>query len=188
MTVYTLLQTGTLWKEFEQIFIGQFAWLTVTLMVIGLILCLVEAIIPGFGFFGISGIICEIASVVVHALLCKGSAVQVVILVLLLLLLTLLLFLIMVRSAKHGILGKTPLVENNTAIPVNYGEKDEEKLKSLILGKEGITLTDLHPVGKIRINQDVYEVCSKGSLIQKGEVVKVVDIEDSIIYVSKLNY
>ena len=174
-------------NEFVNIFIGEFAWVTITLMAIGIVLCLVEAIIPGFGFFGITGIICEVAAVIVHATLCKGTPLQILILILLITLVTLLIFLLFVRSAKHGLLGKTPIVENDTSIPLNYGEKDIQSLRSLI-GKEGITLTDCKPIGKMRIGENVYEVSSKSSLIVKGDVVKVVDIEGTTIYISKITY
>lgn len=178
---------ATFWSEFASIFVGEFAWLTITLMVVGMVFCVIEAIVPGFGIFGILGIMCEVAAVVVHATLCSGTPMQILILILLIVLVTLLIFLLFVRSARYGLLGKTPLVENKTAIPTNYGEKETEKLKSLI-GKEGITTTECKPLGKMRIGEDIYEVCSKNSLILKGDVVKVVDVEDSIIYVSKITY
>ncbi|MBO5884358.1 MAG: hypothetical protein J6Q51_01015 [Clostridia bacterium] len=182
--LYNLLNV---WNEFVEIFVGELAWLTITLMVVGIVLCLVEAIVPGFGIFGVTGIACEIASVIVHAVLCKGSAVQIILLVVLITLITVLIFLIFVRSARYGLLGKTPIVENKTAIPVNYGQKDIEKLKTLI-GKEGITTTECRPIGKMRINEDVYEVCSKNGLINKNEVVKITEVEDAVIYVAKISY
>ena len=178
---------GSTWTEFVEIFMGEFAWLTITLMVLGMILCIIEAVIPGFGIFGISGIVCEVGAVVVNATLCNGSPMQVLILILLITLLTLLIFLLFVRSARYGLLGKTPIVENKTAIPKDYGQKDQEQLKALI-GKEGILLTECHPIGKMLLGEDVLEVSSKDTMIAKGDVVKIVAVEDSIIYVSKITY
>ena len=40
----------------------------------------------------------------------------------------------------------------------------------------------------MRINEEVFEVSSKDSLIEKGEVAKVVAVEDAIIYVNKITY
>ena len=184
---FSNMLAGGAWSEFTAIFTGEFAWITSVLMVLGMILCIIEAIVPGFGIFGISGILCEVASVVVHATVCKGTPMQVLILILLITLVTLLIFLLFVRSARFGLLGKTPIVENKTAIPNDYGAKDEEKLKSLI-GKEGIVITECRPIGKIRIGEDTYEVSSKGTMIAKGDVVRIVSIEDTIIYVSKIVY
>ena len=178
---------SSVWTEFVNIFTGEFAWLTITLMAIGIVLCIVEALIPGFGFFGIAGIVCEIGAVVIHATLCQGTALQILILILLMTLVTLLIFLLFVRSAKFGLLAKTSIVENKTSIPHDYGAKEEKKLRELI-GKEGILLTECKPIGKMRLNQETYEVSARDVLIEKGEVVKVVDVEDNIIYVSKITY
>lgn len=181
------LLASTTWEQFVGIFTGEFAWITITLMVLGMALCIIEAVVPGFGVFGISGIVCEVAAVVVHIIVCKGTPFQIFILILILVLVTLLIFLLFVRSAKFGMLGKTALVENKTAIPTNYGEDSEEELKKLI-GKEGITITECRPVGKMRINDKIYEVSAKDVLISKGDVVKVVAVEGSNIYISKITY
>mgnify|MGYP001625142390 CR=1 FL=1 len=183
----SILLAGSAWNEFVSIFTGEFAWLTILFMVVGMILCIIEAIIPGFGIFGIGGILCEVAAVIVNATLCNGSPLQVLILILILTLVTLLIFLLFVRSARFGILGKTAIVENKTTIPKDYGEQDSQKLKDLI-GKEGILITECHPIGTVRIGEEVYEVSSKGPIIPKGDVVKVVAVEDNIIYVSKITY
>ena len=176
------LLLGNTWSEFVDIFTGEFAWITIVLMVAGLILCLIEAILPGFGIFGTFGILCEVASVIVHATLCNGTAIQIIILVLLLTLVTLLIFLLVVRSARYGLLGRTPLVDNSTAVPINYAEQEDERLREFI-GKEGALVTDCKPMGKAKIDGEIIEVCSKDSVIAKGQKIKVVDIEDSIIYV-----
>ena len=84
-------------------------------------------------------------------------------------------------------LNKTPIVQNNTSIPQDYGEQEEESLKKLV-GKEGIIVSECRPIGKMRINDSVYQVSAKDSLIAKGEVAKVIDVEDSIIYVNKIVY
>lgn len=177
------------WDSFVEIFVGEYAWLTITLMILGIILCIVEATIPGFGFFGITGLLCEVGAVLVHAFLCNGveHPLQILILIVIIVLLILLIFLFFVRSARFGLLGKTPIVENSTSIPKDYGQKDLEKLKSYI-GKEGITLTECKPLGKIRLEDEVLQVSSNGGLISKGEIVKVVAVEDSTIYVNKIVY
>mgnify|MGYP001625090626 CR=1 FL=1 len=186
MTMMNLL-AGSAWTEFVNIFVGEFAWLTITLMVLGMILCIIEAVVPGFGIFGISGIVCEVGAVVVNATLCNGTPMQVFILILLITLFTLLIFLLFVRSARYGLLGKTPIVENKTAIPNDYGKQDQAKLKELI-GKEGILITECHPIGKMRIGDVIYDVSSKDAMIAKGVVVKVIAVEDAIIYVNKAVY
>jgi len=176
---------ANLWTEFCNLF-TQMHWVVILLLSLGLIFCIVEATIPGFGFFGIIGILCEVGAVVVHAVL-SGSAAQVFFLILLVVLVVLLIFLIFVRSAKYGLLAKSALVENKTSLPTDYKEKAKDELKSLI-GKEGLTLTECRPVGKIRIGQESYEAQSVSTVIEKGEVIKVVAIEDARIMIDKLTY
>ena len=176
---------NSFWAEVGGLF-TQMHWAVIALLALGVVLCLIAAIVPGFGIFGILGIMCEMGAVIIHAVV-SGSAVQVFFLILLVLLVTGLLFLLFIHSAKYGILAKTAIVENKSSIPKDYKEKTEKELKPLI-GKEGLALTECRPVGKIRIGEEIYEAQAKGLLIQKGEVVKVVAIEDARIMIDKITY
>jgi membrane-bound serine protease (ClpP class) len=176
---------ASFWTEFVNLF-TQMHWIVILLLGLGLVLCLVEAFVPGFGFFGITGILCEIAGVIVHAVF-SGSVLQVFCLILVIALLVVVLFLIFIRSAKYGLLAKSAIVENKTALPKDFREKAEDELR-VLLGKEGLTLTECKPVGKIRIGQDTYEAQSIGVVIPKGDVIKVVSIEDARIMIDKLSY
>ena len=176
---------NSFWSEFGNLF-AQMHWAVIVLLSLGVIFCLIEAIVPGFGIFGILGIMCEMGAVVIHAIV-SGSAIQVFFLILLVLLVTGLLFLLFIHSAKYGFLAKTAIVENKPAIPTDYKEKTEKELLPLV-GKEGLALTECKPVGKIRIGENTYEAQAKGLLIKKGEVVKVVAIEDARIMIDKITY
>jgi len=173
------------WTEIGSLF-TQMHWAVILLLGLGVVLCIIEAVVTGFGFFGIAGIICEIAGVVTHAVI-SGSAAQVLFLLILLVLVMVLITLLFVRSAKYGLLSKSAIVENKTAIPTDYKEKEEKKLSGLI-GKEGLTLTECRPVGKIRIGDDTYEAQSRTSIIEKGEVIKVVAVEDARLVIDKITY
>lgn len=176
---------ANLWTDFTSLF-TQMHWVVILLLCLGIVFCIIEAIVPGFGFFGIMGILCEVAGVVVHAVI-SGSAFQVFCLALIIVLIVVLIFLLFIRSAKHGLLSKTAIVENDTALPIDYRQKAEDELKALI-GKEGLAITECRPVGKIRIDQETYEAQSVGRVIPKGDVVKVVAIEDARIMIDKLTY
>jgi len=175
---------ANLWTEFTSLF-AHMHWIVVILLCLGVVFCLVEAVIPGFGVFGILGIVSEVAGIVVHAVF-SGSVAQVFFLILLIVLITSLMFLLFIRSAKHGVLAKSAIVENKPSIPTDYAEKEKKELSALI-GKDGLTLTDCRPVGKIRIGQETYEAQSK-SFLAKGEVVKVIAIEDARIIIDKITY
>lgn len=176
---------NSFWSEFVNLF-TQMHWVVILLLCLGVVFCVIEAIIPGFGIFGVLGILCEVAGIVVHAVI-SGSVLQVFFLILIVLLVVGLLFLLFIHSAKYGLLAKSAIVENKSAIPSDYKEKTDKELSKLI-GQEGLALTECRPVGKIRIGQNTYEAQAKGLLIQKGEVIKVVAIEDARIMIDKITY
>ncbi|MBE7082466.1 MAG: hypothetical protein E7378_02145 [Clostridiales bacterium] len=176
---------ANLWTDFCNLF-TQMHWIVVVLLVLGFILCIIEAVVPGFGIFGILGILCEVGAIVVHAVF-SGSVAQVFFLVLIVALVILLLFLIFVRSAKYGLLAKSAIAENKTALPKDFKDKAEKELSALV-GKEGLAITECRPVGKIRIEQETYEAQSIGTVIKKGEVIRVVSIEDARIMIDRLIY
>lgn len=173
------------WSEISGLFTDMH-WAVILLLCLGVVLCIVEAVVAGFGVFGIAGIVCEIAGIIAHAVV-SGSAAQVFFLLLIIVLVMILITLLFVRSAKYGLLAKSALVENKTAIPKDYKEKVDKELSELV-GKEGLTLTECRPVGKIRIGENTYEAQSRSSIIEKGEVIVVVAVEDARLVVDKLTY
>jgi len=130
-------------------------WIIIALIVIAYIFSVVEAIVPGFGVFGILGVVFECIAIIIHAVISK-SPLQIVFLVIMVFVLYLLLFLISMLSAKYGLLSKSPLIETKTSIPTDYGEQAKKDLNKLI-NQKGIVLTDLKTVGKIKIKNKVYE-------------------------------
>lgn len=175
---------ASFWSELTSLF-TQMHWIVILLLSVGVIFCIVESLMPGFGVFGILGVICEIVGIILHAIF-SGSVLQVLLLVLAVAIVIALMFLLFVRSAKHGILAKSALVENKPSIPTDFVEKANKELKELV-GKEGLTLTECHPIGKIRIGQEQYEARAM-SYVAKGEVIKVVKIEDARIVIDKISY
>ena len=146
-------------------------------------MCIIEGFVPGFGVFGILGMLMEIAGVVTYAIL-NNDALQIFILLMLVVLLFLILFFVFVRSAKYGLLAKTPFVENETAVSTDYAEKEKQALE-LLVGKSGKALTDCRPVGSAKIGEDIFEVRARGKIIHKGENVEVIEISDNNIIVDK---
>lgn len=55
-----------------------------------------------------------------------------------------------------------------------------------LVGKEGITLTDLRPVGTIRIEGKEYSAISNGEWINKDIKVKVVEVDGTRILIKKV--
>ena len=90
--------------EFLEIF-TQMSWVAAMFLILGVVLIVIEAFVPGFGFWGISGSLCLVTGVIIR--ICQGlNLAQSVCLILIIILFFVVTSIIMVHSAKHGILGK----------------------------------------------------------------------------------
>ena len=170
-----------MWAEFTQIFTSM-QWYVIVLLCVGVLFMFIELFVPGFGFFGISGLGSIAAGIVTHAVLTK-SIIQVIGLMLIFSLVLIIIFLLFVRSARFGLLGKTPLVEKKTAVAVDYDKKSEF---NNLIGKVGVAITPLRPSGKFMIEEKVYDgIAQSGELIEIDEYVKVINVEGNKIIVEK---
>jgi membrane-bound serine protease (ClpP class) len=73
---------------------------------------------------------------------------------------------------------KALLMEVNIELP-----KD---LHAGLEGKEGVTLTDMRPVGTIEIGEERFEASSCGEYIEKNRKVKVLKIEADRIFIREI--
>lgn len=167
--------------EFVEIF-TKMQWVPAILLITGAVLMIVEIFVPGFGFFGISGIVSLIAGIVVR--ICQGLNITQS-LSLILIVLGFFVFVVgfMVYGAQYGILGKSGLFERRTTLSQDYNVPDR-KIKKLV-GRSGKAITNLDLAGKAKIRGDIYNVISISSYIEKGSNVKVVEIKDNEIMVRK---
>lgn len=138
----------------------------------------IEAIIPGFGLPGISGIILIIAGTILAMGTVTSALVSVSIAIIITAIITTLLI-------KFG--HKSPHLEK---IVLKTHQKDEEGYlstpsKDEYLGKEGITVSELRPTGIIEIDGKRLDALSDGSFIPKNTPIKVVRVEGSKIFVRR---
>ncbi len=160
-------------------FFTQMHWSVIMLLCISLVLLIVEAVLPGFGVCGISGIVAGIAAVVCEAVFTK-SVFYVFFLILIVLVIFTLMFVIFSYALRRGPLKKTPLVESKSALPENYGKNEEfEKL----IGKNGEVISACKPVGKAVIEGKQYTVSAKNGTINEGEKIRVCEIKNNTIKV-----
>ncbi len=66
------------------------------------------------------------------------------------------------------------------------GTVNDEKELALNVGDEGITVSSLKPIGKASFNDEELEVRSLGEFIEEKESVKVIEIDNKKIVVSKI--
>lgn len=167
--------------EFAQIF-TEMSWIVILLLSIGLVFTIVELFIPGFGFFGISGMLSIVAGVVVR--ICQGlNVTQSLTFVLIVLGVFVILFLFMVYSAQYGVLGRTGLFERRTTLDKNYNRPVKELRK--LVGRNGKTISALNLGGQAKIRGKIYDVISINSYIEPNTNIKVVEIKDDCIMVRK---
>ncbi len=146
----------------------------ILLAIVGLVLLFAEIMLPGFGVFGVSGVICLLVSTVLVGFH-YGTAAFLIMLVCLVAV-----FILMIVFAKRsGLYQKVVLKDKQEA-------KDfDEELKGF-LQKEGVALTPLHPVGRAAFDGSEVEVTSQDTYIEQGAKVKVTGISGKTLVVRQI--
>ena len=153
-------------------------WLAIIFWVLGAVCLIIEMFIPGFGVFGISGIILLIISAVL-TIVALPYGVFIVMGEIAVIGFTASLLASYIR--KKQLYGK--LILNET---LNEDAKEIGEL-SYFLGKQGVTKTSLRPMGMADFNGVQMQVCADGAYIPENRQVKVVDIRHEKIVVQQLN-
>ena len=138
-----------------------FMILGIVLLAAGFLFVGIETLIPGFGAPGILGGCCLVAGVF---LIADSVQEAVIIVAVVLLLLAVLIFTLVTLLAK-GRLSSTDL--------------------QYLVGKKGVVTTDLHPAGKVRIEDVEFDVISDGAFLEKGTLVEIYKISNSSLVVRK---
>ncbi|MDW8345364.1 MAG: NfeD family protein [Bacteroidia bacterium] len=160
---------------------------------IGLALLALEiTILPGFGVAGIGAVVCLMASLLLMQLPNKGfdfstvpqqeivHALTVLAIGLFSSLVFIAVLLPKMLKTKHFrklTLQKTMTKEAGYTAP---------RLENNLIGLEGEATTDLRPVGKVRISQNIYQATSLSGFIEKNSKVEVIEQEGAKIKVKKV--
>ena len=155
---------------------GVAGWLELILFISGIFLIVVELYVPGFGFWGISGISCIILS---FFLTLGGNMVAVNILSLSLVMAIVLFLVILKFLPSSKLWGKMVLKEAETSDAGFSSSYDY----SGYLGREGVVVSILRPAGIMMIDGVQIDVVSEGQYIEPGTTVKVVSVNGSRIVV-----
>ena len=147
----------------------------VTLLVIGLLLLVSEIFLPGM-IAGIAGFLCLGLGVVISFRELGPTQGGIVLLGVTVLLVVG--FVVWLRYFPESSLAK-PFVSEGT-----IGEIGTDRPE--LVGKEGVTLTPLHPSGTVVIDERHIDVVTEGEPIEKDEPVKVVEVEGMRIVVRRV--
>lgn len=163
--------------------------LEIVLFILGIALIIVEMfVIPGFGIFGISGIILIIASLflglisdfpIINFEIIEEAIIQLAIS----LILTIIIIMILWKYLPKTQMFKKLVLSDN--IEGKSGYSTYEKYNHL-LNQEGIAHTDLRPAGVGIFENHKIDVVTEGDYIVKNSGIKVIHIEGSKIVVEKI--
>ena len=153
----------------------------IALAVIGMVLIMVEIVIPGFGAAGISGGIALIAGLILGS---AGNLAYAMFSLLIIVVLLIIFAVVVFRSALKGKISRSPVVLN-TSIDAGSTELFDDDMQSLI-GKHGKTATALRPSGIAVIDGRRLDVVSLAEFIGKDEEVEVVRVEGVKILVRRV--
>ena len=144
---------------------------------VGTGLMIVEAFLPGFGIAGVSGLILEIAGIIL-AYRRFGTVPALIALAAVLLVVGLVVF-FSYRSAMNGRISKSPLVLKDTEVPVAAAENPWKD-------REGVAVSPLRPAGFVEIDGQRLNASTSGDFLERGAAVKVTGTEGDHLLVRAL--
>lgn len=173
---------------------GNVEWLEILLFVAGLVALAVEVfVLPGFGLFGIGGLLMVFVSVVLasQTFIWPTTSTQLSEVASNLFWTACLALAGMIGLLfMHKQLERLPMLKWVTLQP----EEDPEDLhfresmahRDHLLGQEGLTTTRLNPSGKAQFGNHIVPVVGSGKLIGEGVPVRVVEVRGNLVLVEEL--
>ena len=151
----------------------------ILLLIAGFILIGTEMVLPGFGVPGISGIICLVAGILLTAdTIEEGLTITLVVIVLLAVMFTIILAMLHMKKIK-------PPIVLQEELKAEKGYLSSSDLEYLV-GKEGVTVTDLRPAGKCNIDGVEFDVRSEGKYIARGSNVRISRIQGNTLIIKEI--
>lgn len=139
------------------------------LLFLGVILLAFEAVIPGFGIFGVGGLLCLAGSL--YFFLGAGETAAAAVGIMLLLFAAVLYWL--VRRGPKSFLGRHLTLHFRSTEAEGYTASGERKE---LLGKTGTAQTVLRPSGRALIGGQLVDVITDGEFYEPGTRIKVVAV------------
>ena len=178
---------------------GNADWLEIIMFAVGVVFVFIEIFaLPGFGIFGIGGLLMIIVSVVLASqsfLIPRTSEELAQIPFSLLPVLGAGFGVIAGAFAIRKILPNSPYLRRMMLEPrqrIDTGLESQADPEAVVdwshlAGEKGVTVTKLYPAGKARIAGRVYDVVSNGPMVDKGEEVVVIEAQGNRIVVKSTN-
>lgn len=159
--------------------LGDWSMLTAFLYIVGLALLMVEALMPGFGIAGISGVVLVFASIV----MISSSFYEAILFLIGTIAVAILLIVAMYRLGYGKRFVKSMILNTEQKNDQGYvSSKDYEKY----LGKRGTVITPLRSAGTVLIDGSRVDAVSEAEFIEKDIEVEVIKIEGNRIVVKRV--
>lgn len=161
-------------------------WYVAVCIAVGMVLLIIEIFEPGFGIFGISGIVLLVLGVILRAVFRADGdnpLLQIFQMLLLYLLIAGLAIVFVVVAHKKNWLKKTPFVQEKTAVNPDFS--DGTKNYGHLVGKVGTAVTDLRPTGKAEIDGTILDVVGNSFFIPHDHSIIITSVEGSKINVEE---
>lgn len=156
--------------------ISNISVLSLIFFALGIALLIIEMHLPGFGIFGILGFISLVACIFVTAdTFAQGLIMTAAMFVIVIIILAVFAFL-----ASKGHLLKAVALKEATSTELGFSGTEDMKY---LIGKAGVAVTNLRPVGDADFDGVKLDVVSRGEYIQKGTAVEVIEVEGNRIVV-----
>ncbi|MDR2635105.1 MAG: hypothetical protein LBC13_03875 [Clostridiales bacterium] len=159
---------------------------TIACLIVGIVLLVAELFTPGFGGFGVTGLLALLASLILRVALDPTDNVVAHFFLMLAfeMIIILILAAIFFVALKKGWLNKTALIETKSAVPV--GLTDGTRDYMFLMGKSGVTATVLRPAGIAVIDGKRYDVVTEGDFIDAERDITVGAVEGGRIVVRRV--
>ena len=158
---------------------GLAGWFELILFASGVLLILIELFVPGFGFWGISGVSC----ILVSMFLTLGGNVTALSLLSISLLIAIVVFLVILKYLPSSKLWAKLILKDSETKEAGFSSSYDY---ASYVGREGVVLTLLRPSGLVDFDGVQLDVISEGQYIEPGVRVKVVSSNGSRIVVKRI--
>lgn len=159
---------------------GNAGFAVVLIFLTGIVLLVIEAVVPGFGAPGIGGILCIIISIV----LASESVILGLSSLAIAFVMTVIAAVLLLKYAPRNKYFDRIILGTELRKDVGFSSTSP---KGEWLGLEGVAVTPLRPSGTIEVSGEKIDVVSEGEFIEKDERVKIMKIEGRRIVVKKIN-
>jgi len=150
--------------------------LSIIFFAVGIVLIIIELYQPGFGVFGIAGILSLIVCIFVTA----QTIIQGIILTGILFVIVMILLLIFFAFVSKGRLPKKLILQESETLEQGFSGTEDMKY---LMGKAGVVTTFCRPAGSADFDGVKLDVITRGEYIDKGTHVEVIEIEGNRIVV-----